>query len=79
MKSYWTKTKGTGLTQEQKMQYAKEQIQSLGYLVFEVDRKTLEFQFNDHNILFYPAKGWATGKTITDCRGLKNLLKQIKP
>lgn len=57
--------------------YAKKKISELGILVFEVDNKTLNFHFNDHEVYFYPYTGWATGKSIKDGRGLKNLLKQL--
>lgn len=29
-------------------------------------------------IRFYPYSGWATGKSIRDCRGIRKLLKQVK-
>lgn len=61
----------------ERMLFAKKQIESLGYLVFQLDQNTLIFQYNDHDIKFYPFTGWATGKTIKDGRGLNNLLKQI--
>lgn len=62
---------------EERYQHAKKKISALGILVFEVDNKTLTFQFNDHDVLFYPYTGWHTGKSIKDGRGLKNLLKQL--
>jgi len=38
----------------------------------------ITIQHKGKNVLYHAYSGWATGKTIKDGRGLKNLLKQIK-
>jgi sporulation-control protein spo0M len=61
------------------MQYAVEQIEALGYEVYQcVGKMCLYFEYKDQTVTFYPYKGWATGKSIKDGRGIKNLIKQIK-
>lgn len=60
-----------------RMQYAKEQIEALGYEVNIVCKSRLEFEFDNSKIFFFPYSGWASGSKIKDGRGLKNLLKQI--
>lgn len=60
-----------------RMEYAKKQIESKGYKVRTFDDNLLCFDFKDHTVKFYPYSGWATGHTIKDGRGLKNLLNQI--
>lgn len=61
-----------------RIDYAKQKIQELGYdIIYETDRY-IQFIFKDHKIIFYPYSGWHTGKTITDGRGIKKLLNQIK-
>ena len=54
-----------------RIEYAVERIKLLGYDIFYKDDK-------GHIVTFFPYSGWATGKTIRDCRGLSKLLKQIK-
>ena len=56
---------------------ALEEIRALGHCVFQKDKTELQFLFNGHTVRYYPYSGWASGKTIKNCRGLKNLLKQI--
>lgn len=61
-----------------RMEYAEDQITTLGY---EIDMKTntsLMFKFKGENVVIYPYSGWFTGKSVTDGRGIANLLKQIK-
>ena len=60
-----------------RMETAKKAILAKSYEVTEVSNTLLSFEFKNCLILFYPYSGWATGKTIKDGRGLKNLLKQI--
>ena len=71
-------------TQKQKelepkrMEYAREQIEKLGYyIIFECDTR-LEFVFKEEKIILFPYSGWHAGKTIKDGRGIKKLLSQIK-
>lgn len=60
-----------------RMEKAVKEILELGYVVDEYP-KHLEFVFKGSRIMYYPYSGWASGKTIKDGRGLKNLLRQIK-
>ena len=62
----------------ERMKYAIEQIEALGYKVEDYG-KSLWFTFKGKTVMFYPYSGWATGKTIQDGRGIAKLLKQIKP
>lgn len=64
--------------QPTRMEFAKSAIERLGYKVKEVDSTTIMFEFCGEVIRVYPYTGWFTGKTVTDGRGIKNLLKQIK-
>jgi hypothetical protein len=34
--------------------------------------------YKENEITYFPYSGWASGKGITDGRGLANLIKQIK-
>lgn len=57
---------------------AINKISSFGYKVEQVSPFELHFYFKGKRIIYYPKKEWATGATICDCRGLGNLLTQIK-
>ena len=61
-----------------RMDYAQAQIEKLGYKVDRVSDNQLRFEFKGSTINYYPYSGWASGATIKDGRGIKNLLKQIK-
>jgi hypothetical protein len=61
-----------------RINYAKEQIEKLGFIVEQFDDSILTFEFKGGNIKFFPYSGWASGSTIEDGRGLNNLLKQLK-
>jgi len=64
--------------QPKRLEYAKKRITELGYdITFEVDTR-LDFVFKGEVVKFFPYSGWHTGKSITDGRGLQNLLNQIK-
>lgn len=61
-----------------KTKEAKDKISAFGYKVEVVKDNELHFYFKGKRIIYYPKKEWATGATITDCRGLGKLLEQIK-
>lgn len=61
-----------------RVQYAKDQIEKLGYEVEVFGGVRLEFEFKNYRVMFYPYSGWHAGRTIQDGRGIKKLLKQIK-
>lgn len=60
-----------------RVDYARTRLEALGYPVTEVNATTLQFTFRGSPVTLYPYSGWFTGRTITDGRGIKNLLKQI--
>lgn len=60
-------------------EYAKSQIEALGYTVTEnPGNRSFKFEYKGNPIRVFPYKGWFTGKGIKDGRGIKNLLKQIR-
>jgi len=42
------------------------------------DSTTLEFMFKGAKVKYFPFTGWASGKSIKDGRGFKNLINQLK-
>lgn len=54
------------------------EITNLGLKITSITQKMIEFEFKGRTVRFYPYSGWATGKSIQDGRGLKNLIKQLK-
>jgi hypothetical protein len=62
----------------ERLAYAKSEIEKLGYEVKILGTTTLQFEFKGYTITFHAYSGWASGSTITDGRGIKNLLNQIK-
>ncbi len=64
--------------QKERLEYAKHMLEEIGInIIFECESR-VEFEFLGETIQFFPFKSWATGKSIKDGRGLKNLLKQLK-
>ena len=61
----------------ERMNHAKKKLMALGFDVTEVGTTELQFTFKGKIVRFYPYSGWATGASIKDGRGLKNLLNQI--
>lgn len=61
-----------------RIEYAVERIKLLGYDIVYQDDTSIKFMYKGHIVTFFSYSGWATGKTIRDCRGLSKLLKQIK-
>ena len=61
-----------------RMEYACKKITQKGYKVNVLNDNQLTFEFKGSTIRFYPYSGWATGKTIKDCRGINHLLKQLE-
>ena len=57
---------------------AVKQIEALGHKVHFKSENNIRFMYKDNEITYFPYSGWASGKGITDGRGLQNLLKQIK-
>lgn len=63
--------------QPKRMEYAIEQLSKIVTIDFK-DETRLEFFWRGERIKFFPYSGWATGQSIKDGRGLKNLLNQLK-
>ena len=62
-----------------RIDYALMKISELGYSCkLEEGNKCVQFIYKGGLVRFFPYTGWATGKTIKDCRGINSLLKQIK-
>jgi hypothetical protein len=61
----------------ERMQFAIEEIESLGYEILYKDNTKIQFFFKHSVITFFPYSGWASGKNIKDGRGIGNLLIQI--
>ena len=61
-----------------RMDYAKKKFEERGIVYIHNENiKALEFAYKGCVIRFFPYTGWASGRTIQDCRGIGNLLKQI--
>ena len=60
------------------MEFAKKQIENLGFAVTKMGDTKLQFDFKGGIVFFFPYSGWHSGRTIKDGRGLNKLLKQIK-
>lgn len=67
------------LLQPKRIAFGKAKIQKLGLEIIGEDDTKLVFMFKGHKVQFFPYSGWHTGKSIKDGRGLRNLLKQLKP
>lgn len=63
--------------QPERMAYAIKQIEAKGYQVTRMGPAKIVFEYEGYQINFFPYTGWASGKTITDGRGIKNLIRQI--
>jgi len=61
-----------------RMEYAKNQIKSLGLEIEYETSNVIHFLYNKNRIILYPYSGWHSGKGINAGRGIDNLLKQLK-
>lgn len=61
-----------------RLEFAKNVIEKLGYSITHIDGTKLKFEYNGSEVTFFAYSGWASGKTIKDCRGISNLVNQIK-
>ena len=61
-----------------RMNVAITKITELGYEIIDRKKVSLSFMFKGSKVTYFPYSGWASGKTITDGRGLENLINQIK-
>lgn len=56
---------------------ASMEISDLNLDIISIDDKQIQFRFKGETVTYFPYSGWATGKSIKDGRGLKNLIKQL--
>lgn len=61
-----------------RIQYAVDRITEMGYVIIQRDSNKIQFEHKGSVVTLYPYSGWHTGKTITDGRGIHNLLKQLQ-
>lgn len=65
--------------EKERLVYAANKITELGYSCkWDEQSKCILLVFRSNVVRFYPYTGWFSGVTVTDGRGLNNLLKQIK-
>jgi hypothetical protein len=64
--------------EKERMLFAVEQITKLGYGITSINDSEIQFYFRESMVKFFPYKGWHTGRTIKDGRGIHNLLEQIR-
>jgi hypothetical protein len=60
-----------------RMEYAKGQIMKRRLPIIDEDATKIVFTYKGEKVTLYPYSGWHTGKSITDGRGVDNLLKQL--
>lgn len=60
-----------------RMEEAKRSIGAKIPKLYGQTHNSISFDYNGHQVVYYPYSGWATGKSIKDGRGLQNLLKQL--
>ena len=64
--------------QPKRMNMAIITLAAAGVLPSKIDETSLFFLWKGERVTYFPYSGWATGKSILDGRGLKNLLKQLR-
>lgn len=62
----------------QRIEYAIKMIEAAGIPVQYQDEHKIQFIFKRYLVTLYPFSGWFTGKSVTDGRGIQNLLTQLK-
>ena len=64
--------------EQQRIDQAAKKIFQSGCEILEQTNRSVTFLYKDQVCRIWPYSGWHTGKSITDGRGLRNLLKQLK-
>lgn len=64
--------------QPKRMESCRATLEDMGFEVTCSGGNRLEFEFKGERVMHYPYSGWHTGKSITDGRGFKKLLNQLK-
>ena len=60
-----------------KLDTAMDELLLWGFEPVFVNAHMITFPYKGSTIQYFPYKEWASGRTIKDCRGLGNLIKQI--
>jgi len=58
--------------------FVVKSIRALGLRVMYRDSYQIQFVYQNQRINHWIETAWSTGKGIQDCRGLENLLMQLK-
>lgn len=61
-----------------RIQYAKNQLQDLGFEITLEDSSKLRFKYKGEVVTLFPYSGWYSAKSIKDGGGIKNLIQQLK-
>ncbi len=61
-----------------RISYAKQKLTEVGITITFETAREIQFYFKGELIKFFPYSGWHSGKSITDGRGLDNLLTQLR-
>ena len=63
-----------------RFKYATEQLEAIGCRVTPKNdgSRSILVEKNGLKITFFPYSGWASGRGITDGRGIHNLINQLK-
>ena len=64
--------------QPKRMEFAIKELTKIGKVITYRDETKIQFEHERSKITFFPYSGWHTGATISDGRGLKKLLRQLK-
>ena len=63
----------------ERISFARQELKNLGLEIIEETNTRIDFLYKGNKIMLYPYSGWHTGKGIKDGRGIKKLIKQLKP
>jgi hypothetical protein len=74
---YHTKRSYRKKIESERLQSTAKKLESLGFEIWDITDKKIQFYYKESLVTFYPFTGWHTGKSIKDGRGFNNLLKQI--
>lgn len=61
-----------------RLEFAKETFEKEGIKFVQLPQGKFEIEHKGETVVFWPYTGWHSGKSITDGRGIKNLIKQLK-
>lgn len=63
--------------QADKMEFICDVLDVLDLDIVDKSPHTVSFLFKGYVVKYNPLKEWASGRTIKDGRGVKNLIKQL--